>query len=72
MVENRFIYHFLKLNQEKMMTKQHGAGIPALRTNEILTLKSQSHPIRPKSNRADFGHIYRADRTADRTADRRA
>ena len=39
MVENRFIYHFLKLNQEKMMTKQHGAGIPALRTNEILNLK---------------------------------
>lgn len=34
-VENRFIYHFLKLNQERLMTKQHGAGIPALRSSEI-------------------------------------
>src|SRR5690554_4571400 len=33
-VENRFIYHYLKLNQERLMSKQHGAGIPALRTNE--------------------------------------
>ena len=33
-VENRFIYHFLKLNQERLITKQHGAGIPALRTDE--------------------------------------
>ena len=37
-IENRFIYHFLKLNQERLMTKQHGAGIPALRTNEILEI----------------------------------
>lgn len=37
-VENRFIYHVLKLNQEGLITKQHGAGIPALRTNEILDI----------------------------------
>lgn len=37
-VVNRFIYHLLKLNQERLMTKQHGAGIPALRTNEILDI----------------------------------
>ena len=37
-VENRFIYHFLKLSQERLMTKQHGAGIPALRTSEILDI----------------------------------
>ncbi|OAV15666.1 restriction endonuclease subunit S [Moraxella catarrhalis] len=49
MVENRFIYHFLKLNQEKMMTKQHGAGIPALRTNEILTLKIPIPPLSVQS-----------------------
>lgn len=38
-VENRYIYHFLKLNQEMLMAKQHGAGIPALRTNEISEIK---------------------------------
>lgn len=38
-VENRYIYHFLKLNQERLMTKQHGAGIPALRTIEILEIQ---------------------------------
>lgn len=37
-VVNRYIYHFLKLNQEMLMTKQHGAGIPALRTSEILEI----------------------------------
>ena len=37
-VENRYIYHFLKLSQESLMTKKHGAGIPALRTNEILEI----------------------------------
>ena len=57
MVENRFIYHFLKLNQEKMMTKQHGAGIPALRTNEILTLKI---PIPPLSVQAKIVQILDA------------
>ena len=37
-VDNRYIYHLLKLNQEKLMGKQLGAGIPALRSNEILGL----------------------------------
>jgi type I restriction enzyme S subunit len=37
-VENRYIYHFLKLSQESLMTKKHGAGIPALSTNEILEI----------------------------------
>ena len=37
-VENRYVYHFLKLNQEKLTNKQHGAGIPALRTSEILEI----------------------------------
>lgn len=43
-VENRYIYHFLKLNQSKLTEKQHGAGIPALKTNEITKL---SIPIPP-------------------------
>lgn len=37
-VVNRYVFHFLKLNQEVLMGKQLGAGIPALRTNEILGL----------------------------------
>ena len=37
-VLNRFVFHFLKLNQEKLTSKQHGAGIPALRTSEILDI----------------------------------
>ena len=37
-VKNRYVYHFLKLNQEKLTNNQHGAGIPALRTSEILEL----------------------------------
>lgn len=37
-VENRYVFHFLKLNQEKLTNKQHGAGIPALRTSEILEI----------------------------------
>ena len=38
-VKSRYVYHFLKLNQEKLTNKQHGAGIPALRTNEILDIQ---------------------------------
>ncbi|KAA6205734.1 MAG: restriction endonuclease subunit S [Candidatus Tokpelaia sp.] len=37
-VQNRYVYHFLKLNQERLTDKQHGAGIPALRTSEILDI----------------------------------
>ncbi|MGU1019232.1 restriction endonuclease subunit S [Pseudomonas aeruginosa] len=37
-VLNRYVYHFLKLNQERLTGKQHGAGIPALRTSEILEI----------------------------------
>ena len=38
LVENRYVYHLLKLNQERLTSKQHGAGIPALRTSEILEI----------------------------------
>lgn len=37
-VENRYLYHFLKQNQKNLTSKQHGAGIPALRTSNILEL----------------------------------
>ncbi|MCI6671158.1 MAG: restriction endonuclease subunit S [Prevotella sp.] len=35
-VDNKYVYHVLKMNQEKLMGKQLGAGIPALHTTEIL------------------------------------
>ncbi|HAT23335.1 MAG TPA: restriction endonuclease [Pantoea septica] len=35
-VANRYVYHLMKLNQDRLTSKKHGAGIPALRTNEIL------------------------------------
>ena len=71
LVENRFIYHFLKLNQEKLMSKQHGAGIPALRTNEILGIKI---PIPPLSIQQEIVRILdkftalTAELTAELTA----
>lgn len=37
-VENRYVYHLLKLNQVHLAGKQHGAGIPALRPSEILEI----------------------------------
>ncbi len=37
-VENRYVYHFLRLNQERLTNCQHGAGIPALHMIEILSL----------------------------------
>ncbi|WP_278445692.1 restriction endonuclease subunit S [Stutzerimonas kunmingensis] len=47
-VENRYVYHLLKLNQEKLTNNQHGAGIPALRTSEILDIPA---PIPCPDNR---------------------
>ena len=44
-VENKFVYHFLKLNQEKLTEKQHGAGIPELKTSEILKLQIPVPPL---------------------------
>lgn len=38
LVENRYVYHLLKLNQKKLISMQHGAGIPALRNSEILKI----------------------------------
>ena len=43
---NKFAYHFLKLNQEKLTTKHHGAGIPALRTSEILNMNIPIPPLK--------------------------
>ncbi|MDM8541082.1 restriction endonuclease subunit S [Desulfococcaceae bacterium HSG9] len=44
-VKNRYAYHFLKLNQEKLTNKQHGAGIPALKTSEVLDIPIPIPPL---------------------------
>ena len=44
-VINRYVYHFLKLNQERLTEKQHGAGIPALKTSEIAKLLIPIPPL---------------------------
>src|SRR5690554_4343650 len=38
LVNNKYIYYLLKYKQENLTNKQHGAGIPALKTSEILKL----------------------------------
>ncbi|MFZ1514403.1 MAG: restriction endonuclease subunit S [Saprospiraceae bacterium] len=45
-VLNRYVYHYLKLNQEKLTEKQYGAGIPALRTSEILKIDIPVPPLK--------------------------
>ena len=45
LVENRFVYHLLKSSQEILMSRQLGAGIPALRTSEILGIPIPLPPL---------------------------
>ena len=35
LVDNRYLYHFLKMKQSYLMDFQHGAGIPALKSDKI-------------------------------------
>ena len=44
-IVNRYLYHFLKLNQTLLMGRQHGAGIPALNASKILELSIPVPPI---------------------------
>ena len=37
-VNNRFVYHFVKMNQKYLMDFQHGAGIPALKADKLSKL----------------------------------
>ena len=45
-VENRFVYHFLKMNQKYLMDFQHGAGIPALKSDKLTKLLIPVPPIK--------------------------
>lgn len=42
---NKYIYHYLKLNQDKLINKQLGAGIPALQKDELINLLIPIPPI---------------------------
>ncbi|UNU72556.1 restriction endonuclease subunit S [Moraxella nasovis] len=44
-VENRFLYHFLKLNEQFFMSSQHGAGIPALSLSKLSCFKIPLPPL---------------------------
>ena len=45
-VKNRFVYHFLKMNQKYLMDFQHGAGIPALKSDKLTKLLIPVPPIK--------------------------
>ena len=45
-VENRFVYHFLKMNQKYLMDFQYGAGIPALKSDKLTKLLIPVPPIK--------------------------
>ena len=45
-VKNRFVYHFLKMNQKYLMDFQHGAGIPALKSDKLTKLLIPIPPIK--------------------------
>lgn len=45
-VNNRYLYHFVKMNQNYLMEFQHGAGIPALRSDKLTKLKIPLPPLK--------------------------
>ena len=44
-VNNRFVYHFVKMNQKYLMDFQHGAGIPALKSDKLTKLLIPISPL---------------------------
>ena len=44
-VNNRFVYHFVKMNQKYLMDFQHGAGIPALKSDKLTKLLIPIPPL---------------------------
>ena len=45
-VNNRFVYHFVKMNQKYLMDFQHGAGIPALKSDKLSKLLIPIPPLK--------------------------
>ncbi|MCW6660622.1 restriction endonuclease subunit S [Aerococcaceae bacterium NML201209] len=44
-IDNRYLYHLVKMNQRKMMEAQHGSGIPALKLSIITGMKLPVPPL---------------------------
>lgn len=44
-LSNRYLYHFIKMKQNYLMDFQHGAGIPALKSDKLTKLKIPLPPI---------------------------
>jgi type I restriction enzyme S subunit len=44
-LDNRFMFHLLKLNEKYFMTSQHGAGIPALATEKLRQFQIPVPPL---------------------------
>lgn len=44
-VNNRYLYHFIKMKQNYLMEFQHGAGIPALKSDKLIKLKIPLPPL---------------------------
>ncbi|MGL4955129.1 MAG: restriction endonuclease subunit S, partial [Cetobacterium sp.] len=44
-LNNKYVFHFVKSMQNKLMECQHGAGIPALKANEIYKLQIPLPPL---------------------------
>ncbi|HEM5240470.1 TPA: restriction endonuclease subunit S [Streptococcus suis] len=45
-VNNRYLYHFLKMKQSYLMDFQHGAGIPALKSDKITKMLLPLPPLK--------------------------
>lgn len=45
-VDNRFLYHFVKMKQSYLMEFQHGAGIPALKLEKLANLQIPLPPLK--------------------------
>ncbi|HEM6253563.1 TPA: restriction endonuclease subunit S [Streptococcus suis] len=45
-VNNRYLYHFLKMKQSYLMDFQHGAGIPALKSDKITKMPLPLPPLK--------------------------
>ncbi|HEM3672636.1 TPA: restriction endonuclease subunit S [Streptococcus suis] len=45
-VDNRFLYHFVKMKQSYLMAFQHGAGIPALKLEKLANLQIPLPPLK--------------------------
>ena len=57
LVQKRYAYHFLKMNQVKFMQNQYGAGIPALAKSDLANLLI---PIPPLSVQTEIVRILDA------------